>query len=75
MQSPLLQTEVLTPEQVLDLRIERLSQWLRENAGTCVEEQAHIDLGARERVFWHYGYLIALRDVRDLLSDQEQSLN
>jgi hypothetical protein len=42
---------------------EGLRDWLKENAPECCEEQRHLDAGTPERVYWHYGYLCALRDV------------
>lgn len=44
-------------------RIERLTEWLRENAPYIDAEQKHLDEGASERAYWHYGYLCALRDL------------
>lgn len=29
----------------------------------CYEEQKHLDSGTRERVYWHYGYMVALLDL------------
>ena len=51
----------------LDASIASLTEWLRENS---LEGPAHsiADEGAHERLSWHYGYLIALRDVRELLA-------
>jgi len=52
-------------EQLLEKRIKRLSTWLDRNAAYCTQEQAHLDEGSRERAYWHYGYVVALADVRD----------
>jgi hypothetical protein len=51
----------------LDASIASLTQWLSENSldGTT---HSQADEGAHERLSWHYGYLIALRDVRELLA-------
>jgi hypothetical protein len=48
----------------IDQNIESLTKWLGENG---LENSEHTDQTACERLAWHYGYLIALRDVRDLL--------
>jgi hypothetical protein len=53
-------------DQNIDDRIDRLAEWLAANAPECIE-QAHLDDGTRERAYWHYGYLTALRDMRELL--------
>jgi hypothetical protein len=56
-----------TLKQDLDAHIESLSKWLGENS-LAESAQSQADEGAVERMAWHYGYLIALRDVRDLLA-------
>jgi len=56
-------------------RISELSDWLSEYGQGCQEKQAHIDAGSVERIYWHYGYLIALRDVVRLLDSQELELH
>ena len=48
-------------------RIGKLEAWLAQHGGDCDQEQAHLDEGSRERAYWHYGYLSALRDVLRLL--------
>jgi len=54
-------------EAVLEKRIAPLSQWLAQHAPYCAADQAHLDEGTRERAYWHYGYVIALTDVREVL--------
>jgi hypothetical protein len=49
----------------LDEDIESLTKWLGENG---LENSGYGDQVASERLAWHYGYLIALRDVRDRLA-------
>jgi hypothetical protein len=56
-----------TIEKDLNERIEGLTEWLR-GAGLDGSAQAYLDDGMTERLCWHYGYLIALRDVRELLA-------
>lgn len=58
-------------QDVLDKLHERerdLREWLAENAPECDQEQAHLDVDTRERVYWHYGYAVAVRDVLALLA-------
>ena len=52
---------------MLDKRRRELSAWLCRYAPYCAEEQAHLDEGTRERAYWHYGYLVAIADVRHAL--------
>lgn len=44
-------------------RKRELAAWLRENGNGCEDEQRHLDEGTSERVYWHYGYLMALQDI------------
>ncbi len=37
--------------------------WLANNAPEVMSEQKHLDEGSPERAYWHYGYMVALRDV------------
>lgn len=66
---------VLTAEQVLQRRIDGLRTWLHNNAPECFTEQMHVRNGTSERAYWHYGYLVALRDMRALLFDVDQDKN
>jgi hypothetical protein len=62
-------------DQAIDERIDGLTDWLADNCPYCTHEQAHLDAGTRERAYWHYGYLTALRDLRDLRAGRRTSLN
>jgi len=64
-----------TLEEALTRRIDVLTQWLADNAEHCADEQAHLDADSRERAYWNYGYLVALRDVRNLLVGKTSALN
>jgi len=64
-----------TEIQKLEKRIRETAAWLRENAPNCVQESKHLDEGSQERAYWHYGYLVALRDVLRLLTVEEGSAN
>ena len=55
------------PLELIDARIADTTAWLRENAPYCFADQNHLDDGTPERAYWHYGYLVALKDVRKLL--------
>jgi hypothetical protein len=52
----------------LDEDIQRLTNWLCEPSSATSPPQ-HTDESRYERLAWHYGYLIALRDVRELLAN------
>ena len=55
----------------VERRIEALTRWLKENAPECLIEQKQLDGDTRERVYWHYGYTVALRDVLRFLTEPE----
>ena len=57
----------LDPLQSIQRRIDELAGWLDENGARCHAEQRHLDEGTDERLYWHYGYLVALRDMQKLL--------
>jgi hypothetical protein len=50
-------------------RAKDLREWLQQNAPASLTEQKHLDEGTRERVYWHYGYMVALRDVLRFLTE------
>ena len=51
----------------LERREARLAQWLRENAPHVTEDREYLYEGSEGRAYWHYGYLVAVRDVLALL--------
>jgi hypothetical protein len=62
-------------ERALRDRASELSKWLAERGCDCQEMQAHVDAGSLERRYWHYGYLVALRDVLRLIDSQQINLH
>ncbi len=52
-------------------RIEGLEDWLKAQGVDVKQEQSHLDLGTRERLYWHYGYLVGLRDSLSALTRDE----
>ena len=63
------------PTAALEQRVAELQKWLQESAPECFSDQTQLDEGTPERSYWHYGYLVALRDVLALLSGQRRSLH
>ena len=57
-------------ERALRQRADELRKWLEQNGDHCWEEQRHLRDGSPEQVYWHFGYLAALRDVLTKLSKQ-----
>jgi hypothetical protein len=60
---------------VLDCRIAALTAWLEDHAPSSGEELASLDPEAREQVFWHHGYLVALRSVQGYMRRRRGTLN
>ena len=60
-----------TLAQALDRRIAEQTEWLRENA-PYIAEQKHLDADTPERAYWHYGYVVAMRDIRKALQEPRE---
>ncbi len=54
----------------LESRAKGISEWLKENGRGCSDEQKHLDPDTQERIYWHYGYMVALRDVYRYLTGE-----
>lgn len=50
----------------LEKRRDDIAAWLAENCPYVVADQKHLDENSPERAYWHYGYLVALRDALSL---------
>ena len=66
-------------DQTLDLgrlqeRAKNIASWLREDGGACFEEQRHLDEGSQERIYWHYGYMVALSDALSYLTGERPAI-
>jgi hypothetical protein len=48
-------------------RAEETATYLRQTFPEVTEQQRHLDDGSPERAYWHFGYLMALRDALKLL--------
>lgn len=57
----------------IEHRVRQINEWLSEVGSRCKEEQRHCEGGTPEREYWHYGYMVALRDVLNLLRNQGNS--
>jgi hypothetical protein len=51
----------------LENRARGIQKWLDKNGRGCQEEQKHIRAGTIEKIYWHYGYMVALMDVLRVL--------
>ena len=60
----------------IERRAAILEKWLNKYGPTALTDQRHLDEGSTERVYWHYGYLMALRDVLAIIiNGQNQDLD
>lgn len=62
-------------KEYLDDRIEGLKDWLIEQAPACFKEQKHLDEGSPERIYWHYGELMTLIDLRKGLDNPHSKIS
>jgi len=56
-------------------RIQSTESWLKENGGGCKKQQGHLINDTKERIYWHYGYMMALKDVLRFLVKEQSKLN
>ena len=59
----------------LRLRADGIEDWLQELKSRCKIEQKHLDEGTPERVYWHYGYMVAFKDLMDLLERESKPVH
>ena len=52
---------------LINKRIKFLEGWLKNDYPEIFKEQKHLDEGTEERVYWHYGYLMGMKNVLDAL--------
>ena len=53
----------------LESKRDDLVKWLESHGPECENEQRHLDEGTGERSYWHFGYLMAIKDVLALLGN------
>lgn len=59
---------------VLKQRAYDLARWLAQTVPDPRKEQRHLDAGSPEWAYWHYGYLVAVRDVHALIQGRRRRL-
>lgn len=67
-----------SPDTTLDIsaleqRVKGIGEWLDKNGAACFTEQRHLREGTPERIYWHYGYMVAVRDVLRFLTGEKLS--
>ncbi len=62
-------------EEAIETRMAFLSEWLQSNVPASHDGLTSLDRVTREQVFWHHGYLVALRSVRNFIQSRRQALN
>jgi hypothetical protein len=58
----------MTNPEAINKRIAALDKWLDQQPIDPREEQAHLDNESLEQLYWHYGYLMGLKDTMKALS-------
>ncbi|MGA9364526.1 MAG: hypothetical protein WBW16_09185 [Bacteroidota bacterium] len=51
-------------------RIRGIESWLKKNGRRCQEQQLHLEKNTTERIYWHYGYMVALMDILRLIESE-----
>ena len=67
--------QACTEIEKLQRRISDIAGWLELNAPECSKEQRHLEEGSHERTYWHYGYMVALRDALALLTGERRTVH
>lgn len=62
-------------EEAIDARMAFLKQWLEQHAVSAEGDLASLDRATREQVFWHHGYLVALRTVQSFIGRRRHALH
>ena len=52
-------------------RANQLADSICESSTDCIGEQGQLNEGSRERAYWQYGYMVALRDVLRFMADNQ----
>ena len=52
-------------------RIAGLEDYFARQKVDVKAEQSHLNEGSREGLYWHYGYMMALKDMLRVLGDGE----
>ncbi|GBE42478.1 hypothetical protein BMS3Bbin10_00539 [bacterium BMS3Bbin10] len=53
----------------IERRHDELADWLQRRAAHSIKDQNHLDEGSIAQTYWHYGYLMATKDVLALLGN------
>jgi hypothetical protein len=61
-------TDSIDAQISLERRASVIEEWLQTNHPSIRDEQAHLDTGSPQRAYWHYGYLMAIRDILGLIN-------
>lgn len=56
-------------------RIKGIREWLKKEAPECFVEQKHTEEGTQERIYWHHGYMMGLRDAMRFLIGESHDVN
>lgn len=57
-------------KEILEKRIEGLKNWLKKEKSEIFIEQKHCEEGTIERIYWHYGYMMALVDIVNKMEEK-----
>lgn len=61
-------TDLKALRERVESRASGIAKWLDDEAAEVFVEQRHVEDGSEERAYWHYGYMVACRDILALLA-------
>jgi hypothetical protein len=65
----------MSAEALVRARIEELGKWLSAQGVNVADDRAHIDQGSRDRLYWHFGYLIGLQEALKVLTSRSATVH
>ena len=60
----------MSAEGALEREIAKLGEWLAAQGLDLRDDDAHAHEGSRDRLYWHYGYFIGLKQALAMLTNR-----
>jgi len=57
-------------EALVDREIAALGEWLTAQGLNLTADHPHRDEGSRDRLYWHYGYFVGLKNALAILTNR-----
>jgi hypothetical protein len=63
--------ETIADLSVIQALAKGMHRWLKQNGRGCFDKQKHVRAGSQEKIYWRYGYMVALMDVKCFLAGKD----